>query len=57
MDNRDINSICDVDRLDRAVRRTARYEPTPDPLLEHLGPWIAAVIIVAFVIWILGVTI
>lgn len=54
MDNRDIDEIRMIKEV---MRRTMPENDMPEPDLSRFGPWIAAVIIVAFVIWAIAVSI
>ena len=56
----DIGNLCayrDMDVIERAMNRTTAADHPQMSDLERFGPWIAAVIIMAFVIWALSVSI
>ena len=55
MDHRDIESIRDTATLDRVLQRTKPAKQISD--IDRWGPWIAAIVIVSFAIWVLGVSI
>lgn len=61
MDNRDIDSIRDIEKLDRVMQRTyAQNKPAQDNVDKMMRdmsawlPWVAAIVLLAFTAWAIG---